>query len=92
MAYSAAEVKKITGAKTKSEALRLLYKGLEGRQWQGNGRAYGLAGYDPKKDRVHFTATWSAGPNTAGHSRVELSMQAAVENATGDLSDAVILH
>lgn len=92
MAYTAAEVKQLTEATTKAQGLSVLYAALEKRQWQRNGRTYGLAGFDRSKDLVHFTATWSDGRNGVGHSRVALSMQSAVENDTGDLSSAIILH
>lgn len=86
----ATAVRALTGAATKAEGLRVLYARLEARAgWMLNGRGYRLAGYDRGRDRVHFTATWSAGEQGGiGHSRVCLPLGEALARNDGDLTGA----
>lgn len=92
MSISAKEVKSLTGASTKIAGLNTLYFQLEQRKWHRFGREYATAGYDSRKDLVHFTATWAAEGGGVGHSRVAVSMTVAINSKDGDLATAVVLH
>ena len=87
----ATQLKAMTGAKTRAEAETILYRQFEARRWVYRGHVAQCAGMERRKDRVHFTATWSAGPGVAGHRRVALSMEQAVSNQTGILDNALVL-
>lgn len=87
----ATEIKALTGAKYKAQGIAILCKRIEALHWTRNGREYRFAGYDGRKDLVHFTSTWSV-PGGAGHSRVGLSMADALKPGAGDLTGAVVLH
>lgn len=87
----ATQVKALTGAKYKAQGIAILCKRIEAVTWSRNGREYRFAGYDNKKDLVHFTCTWSV-PGGAGHSRVAISMEEALKPTAGDLTGALVLH
>lgn len=87
----AKEIKALTGAKSKMEGINILYAALEKKQWTRNNRTYTVAGYDYRKDHVHFTCTWSV-EGGAGHSRVEIPLADAVSSKNGDLCLANVLH
>lgn len=88
---NAKEIKARTGAKTKAEGISILYATLENRPWQLNGQEALLCGYDSRRDRVHFSTSWSVEPGVAGYRRVVLSLEAALMNVTGDLSNATVV-
>lgn len=85
-------IKTLTGAPNKAQGIAILCKQIEQKIWMWNAREYQFAGYDRRKDLVHFTSTWSAPEGGFGHSRVGLPMQAALSNKTGQLQDAIVLH
>lgn len=85
----AKEIKRLTGAKTKTLGINILYAGFEKRSWHRNGREYHVAGYDCRKDFLHFTACWSLEGGGAGWSRVLLPLKDVILNADGDLSNAI---
>ena len=87
----AKEIKDLTGAKYKAAGVAILCKQIEAKPWLRNGRAYCFAGYDQRKDLVHFTCTWAV-PGGAGHSRVGISLRDAMNSTTGDLTCATVLH
>ena len=91
MKYSASELKKLTGKATRATAESALYAALESRQWHRGGQQYQVAGYDRRKDLVHFTATWARDGGGAFHRRVGVPLRLAVEG-NGDLEGAVVLH
>lgn len=91
MKYDAKEIKTLTGKRTRAEGETALYQSLEQRQWRYGDRAYGLAGYDRRRDIVHFTSTWAAPGGGAGHSRLGLPLRAAIES-DGNLAGASVLH
>lgn len=91
MKYSASELKQLTGKATRAQGETALYNALETRQWRRGERQYTVAGYDRRKDLVHFTATWPAPGGGVGHSRVGLALRLAVEG-DGDLAQASVLH
>lgn len=93
MKMTAKEIKELTGADTRIQGETILYKQLEVRPWFYGGRAAECAGYDRRKDLVHFTVTWSAGPGVAGHRRIGLPLKEALVNQDGviDPDRAVIL-
>lgn len=81
----AVAIKALTGAKTRTEGESLLYKRLESLNWELNGREAKMAGYDRKKDLLHFTSTWSI-EGGCGHRRVGISLETAVKMNGGSLS------
>jgi hypothetical protein len=91
MKYTAQELKKLTAMPTRAQGETALYASLEGRQWHLGDRAYTLAGYDRRKDLVHFTATWPRLGGGVFHSRIGLALRLAVDGA-GDLTGASTLH
>lgn len=91
MKYDAKEIKTLTGKRTRAEGESALYASLEKRQWRCGERVYGLAGYDRRRDVVHFTATWPAPGGGACHSRLGLPLRAAIES-DGSLTGASVLH
>lgn len=91
MKLSAAEIKKMTGCATRAHGETALYTSLEAKSWHRGNRAYKTAGYDRARDLVHFTATWSVEDGGVGHSRLALSLHAALE-CDGDLAPATVLH
>ncbi len=87
----AKEVKALTGAKLLWEGVNILCEQIKQKtHWNRDGRSYIFAGYEHRKDRVHFTATWSV-PGGAAHRRVAISMKEAVESKDGNLERALIL-
>jgi hypothetical protein len=90
MKLTAKEIKQLTGAKTRFEGETALYKQLEDRQWTLSGRTYKVAGYDRRKDLVHFTSTWAV-EGGAGHSRVGVPLKQAIDPRT-DLIGVTVLH
>lgn len=94
---TAKEIKALTGAKTKAQGINLLYQGVctKFATWKrfccGADREYFPAGYDSKRDLVHFTSWWRTPDGSAGHSRIGLPLKDALASQTGDLSNAVIL-
>ncbi len=87
---NASEIKRLSGAKSKAAGASILYAQLEQKTWERNGRTYSLAGYDQRKDLVHFTATWSI-EGGVGHRRVGIALADALGSITGDLSAAIVL-
>lgn len=86
------EVKALTGAKLLWEGVNILCEQIEQKtHWNRDGQSYSFAGYEHRKDRVHFTATWAA-PQGVRHSRVAISMKEAIESKDGNLVKALILH
>lgn len=83
----AKEMKLLTGAKTKLAAIGILYARLEKRNWSYAGIPARIAGYDYKKNLVHFTQTESAGENSCWHRRVYFSMADALDCVSGNLSN-----
>ena len=91
MKLTASQIKEMTGCKTRSLGESALYSRLETMNWFRGDRLYRIAGFDRRKDLVHFTATWSAEGGGVGHSRVGISLKLALE-CDGDLAQAVVLH
>lgn len=87
----AQQIKALTGAKTRAAGENILFRQFEARKWVYRGHEARWAGFERRKDRVHFTATWSAGEGVAGHRRVALSLAAAYNNQTGVLDNALVL-
>ena len=87
----AQQLKAMTGAKTRGIGENILFRQFEARNWVYLGHEARCAGFERRKDRVHFTATWSAGDGSVGHRRVALSLAAAFNNQTGVLDNAIIL-
>lgn len=83
-------IKALSGATNKLAGISVLCSRIEARTWTFNGRAYRFAGYDNRKDLVHFTATWSI-EGGCGHSRVGVPMQLTLDNQNGELNNVVIL-
>lgn len=88
----ASEIKALTGARRRAVGEDILYRQLAARTWMLNGHAAHCAGYDRRKDLVHFCATWGEAPGVVGHRRVGLSLGEALSNETGILDAATILH
>lgn len=85
------EVKALTGSKHLWQGIQILCKQVEQKtHWNRDGQTYRFAGYEHRKDRVHFTATWAA-PQGVRHSRVAISMKEALDSKNGDLSQALVL-
>lgn len=91
MKYGAQEIKELTGKRTRAEGESAFYATLVQRQWRCGERAYRVAGYDRRKDLVHFTATWVVAGDGVGHSRLGLPLRLAAEG-NGDLAAAKVLH
>lgn len=91
MKLSAAQIKQMTGCKTRALGESALYTRLEAQTWFRGERAYRTAGFDRRKNLVHFTATWAVEGGGVGHSRVGMPLKLALECA-GDLAQAIILH
>lgn len=91
MKLSAAQIKQMTGCRTRALGESALYTRLEAQSWFRGDRVYRAAGFDRRKDLVHFTATWAVEGGGVGHSRVGLPMKLALE-CGGDLANASILH
>ena len=88
----AKEIKALTGATALWQGVNILCQQIEEKtHWNRNGQTYRFAGYEHRKDRVHFTATWSA-PQGVRHSRVAISMKDAIESKDGSLANAFVLH
>lgn len=82
---TAKELKLLTGAKTKQQAINILYARLERRTWSRNGITVSLAGYDMKKDKVHFTETRSLDGGGIFHTRHYLTLEEAIDCVTGKI-------
>lgn len=91
MKLSAAEIKKMTGCKTRALGESALYARLEAQSWFRGDRVYRTAGFDRPRNIVHFTATWAREGGGAYHSRVGLPLKLALE-CGGDLIQATVLH
>lgn len=91
MKLSAAEIKQMTGCKTGALGESALYSRPEAKTWFRGERAYRAAGFDRRKNLVHFTATWAVEGGGAGHSRLGMPLKHALECA-GDLAQAIVLH
>lgn len=91
MKLSAAEIKAMTGCKTRALGESALYARLEDKAWRYGDRIYRTAGFDRRKDLVHFTSTWAIEGGGVGHSRLGLPLKLALECA-GDLAHALVLH
>lgn len=88
----AKDIKALTGAKLLWQGVQILCKQIEQKtHWNRDGQTYRFAGYERRKDRVHFTATWGE-PQGVRHSRVAIPLKEAVESKDGDLSRAFVLH
>lgn len=88
---TAKDIKAMTGAENRWQGESMLYQQLEARQWRLGDRESQVAGYDRRKDLVHFTATWSAGAGCAGHRRVGVPLKVALANQSGVLDQYVVL-
>jgi len=88
------EMKKLTGAKYKMQAISILCERIERRNWKYNGDSASYAGYDFRKDLVHFCITKSVSPGTVSHRRIGVSMDDAIDCITGDIKpeQVTILH
>ena len=91
MKLSAAEIKEMTGCKTRALGESALYARLEAQNWFRGDRVYRTAGFDRRRDLVHFTATWALEGGGVGHSRVGLPLKLALES-NGNLAQASTLH
>jgi hypothetical protein len=91
MKLSAAQIKEITGCKTRAAGESALYARLEAQDWFRGDRGYRPAGFDQTKNLVHFTATWAIEGGGVGHSRLGMPMELALECA-GNLAHAIVLH
>lgn len=91
MKLSAAEIKHMTGCKTRALGETALYARLEAQSWFRGDRVYRTAGFDRRKDLVHFTASWAVAGGGVGHSRLCMPMKLALE-CGGDLAQAIVLH
>ena len=93
MKMNAKEIKALTGASTRFQGEEKLYKQLVARKWFWAGHEANCAGFDRRKELVHFTATWAVEPGAVGHRRVGLPLKAALNNKDGviDPDQAVIL-
>lgn len=91
MKLSAAEIKAMTGQKTRALGESVLYARLVSQNWFRGDRPYVTAGFDRRKNLVHFTATWAVEGGGVGHSRLCIPMKLALE-CRGDLASASILH
>lgn len=80
---NAKEIKALTGARTRTQGETILYNQLASRQWFYGGRKAECAGYDRRKDRVHFTVTWAAEAGAVGHRRVGLPLNTALNTTDG---------
>jgi len=83
---NAKELKLLTGEKTKLAAISCLYKRLEGRTWKRDGLDARLAGYDDRKNLIHFCQTKSIGDGGVWHSRIGVSLENAIDCISGNLS------
>ena len=90
MRLSAAEIKQLTGCATRVQGENALYARLEAQTWFKGERSYCTAGFDRRKDLIHFTATWAV-EGGAAHSRLGLPLKLALE-CGGDLTQATTLH
>ncbi|KFC72702.1 hypothetical protein [Massilia sp. LC238] len=91
MKLSASKIKEMTGCKTRALGESALYSRLETQHWFRGDRVYRPAGFDRRKNLVHFTSTWAVEGGGVGHSRVGMPLKLALECA-GDLAQAVVLH
>lgn len=91
MKLSAAEAKQMTGCKTRALGETALYARLEAQSWFRGDRVYRTAGFDRRRNLVHFTSTWAGEGGGVGHSRVGLPLKLALE-CRGDLAQASVLH
>lgn len=89
---NAKEIKALSGAKSLWTGIQVLYKQLENRTWEINGRPCSVAGFDYKKDRLHFTSTWSLPEGGCGHRRVCTTLKEALDNKDGIIRKYLILH
>ena len=90
MKLSAAQIKHMTGCATRAQGENALYAQLEAQTWFKGEREYRTAGFDRRKDLIHFTATWAV-EGGAAHSRLGLPLKLALE-CGGDLTLATVLH
>ena len=88
---NANELKLLTGAKTKMQAINILCQRLEKRTYSYAGYAAKFAGYDDKKDLVHFTQTEATVPGSCWHRRIYLRMDDAIDCITGNLDNAPVM-
>ena len=87
MALTSKQMKELTGANTKMEAITILYKRLEARKWSRNGFTVSLAGYDAKNDLVHFCDTRVIpGFDGVYHERFYLDMETAIDCISGKIT------
>lgn len=86
----ATEIKALSGKKNLIAGIDVLCKRIEAKEWKREGRVYRFAGYDRRKDTVHFTCTWSV-PGGAAHRRVGITMHQALDSTDGDLGRAWVL-
>jgi hypothetical protein len=91
MKLSAAEIKTMTGSTTRAQGETVLYQRLEEQNWFCGDRVYRTAGFDRRKNLVHFSATWPVEGGGVGHSRLGMPLKLALE-CDGDLARATILH
>lgn len=87
----AKEIKALTGAPTLWQGVAILCAQIEQKtHWTRDGQTYRYAGYEHRKDRVHFTATWET-PRGVRHCRVAISMKEAIDSKEGNLTQATVL-
>jgi hypothetical protein len=84
------EIKLLTGAKSRLEGINLLYEQLGQKQWFRAGKAFELAGFDDKKNLVHFTSTWALDGGGVGHTRIGLPLESSLQS-NGDLAQACVI-
>lgn len=87
----AKDIKALTGAKVLWQGVQILCEQIEQKtHWHREGQTYRFAGYQRRKDQVHFTATWIA-PRGVRHTRVAISMKEAIESKDANLAHATVL-
>jgi hypothetical protein len=88
MRITTKEAKALTGAKNHHLAFDALYTRLSRRTWTQHGRTYSPAGMTwhsaDGPQSFHLTFTAPAGDGTVFHSRVKLSLSAALDCITGN--------
>jgi hypothetical protein len=88
MRITTKEAKTLTGAKNHHLAFDALYTRLSRRTWKQHGRTYSPAGMTwhsaDGPQSFHLTFTAPAGDGTVFHSRVKLSLSAALDCITGN--------
>jgi len=88
MRLTTTEAKALTGLKNHHQAFDALYARLTRRSWSQHGRTYEPAGMTwhsaDGPQSFHLTFTAPAGVGSVFHSRVKLSLSAALDCITGN--------